>query len=165
MKRTKSFSLSLVLVLIFTATAFSQSKVNERDVVGSWELVVEDLERTKEKYREKEDREEHADMDAGDRFGHAIESAVNTFVSDLLGDAEIKFTFNKDHTGAVYVHIMGENESEDLTWYINDDGALVIKGEDKNDDDEAWYMKRGRLVKIDDDGDVSDDVYLRRVSR
>lgn len=164
----KQFAIVSMLLICFAATAFGQQKVKKKDVVGTWEMVITDLEKTKDDY--KDDSEDSKSDSASDRFGEAIESAVNAFVSDLLGDMKFEFTFEKDHSAKLKIHVMGETEIESMKWHINEDGALVIEDADDEDNDhievdDVWMLKDGHLVQVDADGKIDEEVYLKRVGK
>jgi len=147
-----------------TCPLIGQSSLNEKDVIGTWTLVIPDLDQTLEEFEQKSSDKDKAEMDADDRLGHAIEGAVNEFVDDLLGDMDIKFTFEKKHRAQLEVKIMGELEIEYLSWHINSDGNLVLEDDDDDDSPEVWMKKGDKLVKVNSGDKKNNDAYMIRVS-
>jgi hypothetical protein len=139
----------MTFFLFLGGAILAQQPVTEKDLLGTWQMVIEDLEHQKERFEDKDSRD-YDDRDATDRFGRAIESAVNAFVSDLIGDIDIQFTFMENHRARLTLDIMGEHETESLEWYINDDGYLVLIDDDRDDyDDDVWAFEDGKLVSYE----------------
>jgi len=94
----KSIVLSFAL-LSSIGIGCTQNKISERDLIGTWKMVITDLEDERNKWNEK-DRLEKGN-DATERFKNRIGLAVIPFVGELLDGIEIHFTFQKDHTVTV----------------------------------------------------------------
>ena len=157
--------LATFLFLFAGIALTAQSKVREKDLVGTWKMVIPDMENALDRHAKKV-RTKDAD-DAGERFEQAIENAVGEFVGSLLEDFEIEFTFLKDHRAKMDMDILGEHETEYLEWYITDDGGLVLIDENDNaDDDEKWMMEGNRLVQYEKKGnrwEKDDDSYMVKI--
>ena len=136
----------ICLSFLLAGSLFAQSKVTERKILGTWKMVIPDLEKTMDKHQAKKKRSETAD--AGERLGEAIQNAVGEFVVTLLDDFEIEFIFSKNHKATMYLNILGEREEEILAWYINDAGGLVLVDEDEADD-EVWMFEGNKLVQFE----------------
>ena len=80
----------------------------------------------------------------------------------MIGGVDIRFTFLENHKATMKMDIMGEHEVENLKWYINEEGGLVIDDDDPKDGDDAWFLDGDRLVQYDKRGKVEKDVYLVR---
>ena len=116
----------------------AQKKVTEKDLLRTWQMVIEDLENTKQEYTGKKNRTSE-DMDASGRLEPAIESAVAEFVNEMVGGIDIRFTFLAYKKVNMEIDIMGEYETENLKWHINENGGVVLEDKDRDTGDEAWF--------------------------
>ena len=146
--------LSLILLLGFSTQA---QKVKEKDILGTWKLVI-DVE------KELDDEADEAET----LLEEVIIKSVSGLVSGILENIDIYFEFQKDNELEITVKAYGEVERERGTWYINKRGYLVIEDIESDDDrfnisadDDEWKLVDGLLVSDDDDDDKN--VYMTRV--
>lgn len=146
--------LSLTLLLGFSTQA---QKVDEKDVLGTWKLVIE--------IEDKLDKE--AD-EADTILEEIIIKSVSGLVSGVLENIEIYFEFEKRGDLTVTVKAYDEVEEDQGTWYINKRGYLVIEDIDDDDDkfsisadDDEWKLIDGLLVSDEHEDDRN--VYMIRV--
>ncbi len=165
MKMMIRIIVTVALVGVLGWQLVGQSILNERRLLGTWELIIEDLDFEKIRKVRNKHRD---DLDVGDRLGSAIEQAALTFVSDLLVDFEIRFTFLKDHTAELNIFILGEHEKEYLEWKITNKRELILRDKDDNyfDMDDVWVLENGKLVSKEKHNTDSNegDVYLVKVN-
>ena len=143
--------LSLILLLGFSSQA---QKVKEKDILGTWKLVI-DVE---------EELEQDAD-EADTILEEIIINSISGVVSGILGNIDIYFEFKRDGQLFITAEAFGETEEEEGTWYINKRGYLVLEDiEDGDDfsissDGDEWRLVDGILVNDDED----ENVYMARV--
>jgi hypothetical protein len=142
----------ILLVLTFlalTATAaHAQSRVYEKDLAGTWKLVI--------------------DLDEKDA-GSSLERIAMKAVGGLLDEIDIRFVFMDDNRLKVVTRAFGrEEEDEDYSeWRVNDRGELILGDSDKVDfEDAVWLRKGDRLVPYEyEDGQrkKKEKIYLERI--
>ncbi|MDH3649637.1 MAG: hypothetical protein OEQ53_08130 [Saprospiraceae bacterium] len=141
----------LALAILFGIAAFyvqGQSKLSERSLLGTWELVIEDLDFTdKTKYAGKD----RARMSPGERLGAALETGIFSFLGDLLEDFEIHFTFLKEHQVEMEIEILGEREVKYLQWELTDHNQVIISEDDADEieDGDIWILEDGKLISTE----------------
>jgi hypothetical protein len=152
----KKIILLLVPVLL-TATGAIAQKLSDKDVIGTWKLVIDIEEEIKEKAEE-----------ADSELEEAITEAVSGIITSVAGNIQIEFDFKANRTAVVTVSAFGESETEQAKWWINSQGNLQIKelDDDDGDDinfstDDEWQLQGNRLINVSDEQDGS--VYLIRV--
>ena len=160
----KLLSLTIAFAMYMGAMV-GQSALKEKDVIGTWKLVIPELDETMNKYKQNSESEDKDEMGASERLEHAIEGAVGEFVGDLLGDMNIEFTFEKHNRAKLKVNVMGETEVENLNWHINSNGELVIDDNDHDGNPEVWMKKGKHLVPVKSRHEKNDDAYMIRVNR
>ncbi|MDA0196167.1 MAG: hypothetical protein O2887_07725 [Bacteroidetes bacterium] len=153
----------LILTIAVTITAYGQSKVMEKDVIGEWKLVI-DIDKDQIE-REIEDDEDDDDMGM---FGEFITKSVVGVVFDFIDELDIYFDFRNNGKVRIEVDIFGVEEVEYADWHINKHGELVIDDTDViNSDVDVWLLDDNRLVAQDrhSHGRKDDDheVFLRRI--
>jgi len=122
----KTAVLTFVLVCFVVPGVFAQSKIKQRDLRGTWKLVVD---------IDKEDGE------------NMIERAALGAVDGILSGMDISFTFEKNNELKVTVYIFGEEEIEYSNWELTDDGGVYIgDNEHFQIEDTIWYMEGDRLI-------------------
>ena len=145
----------LLAVLGIGLTSYAQ-KVKEKDVLGTWKLIInieEEMEREAE--------------EADTMLEEVIINAVSGFVDGILDDIDIYFDFRADNEVKITVYAYDEKETEYGKWYINKRGYLEIEDVDDNDhisfdnDDDEWKLIDGILVSDDHEDDRT--VYMTRV--
>lgn len=144
-----------VFLLSYTTQA---QKVKERDIIGTWKLVIN---------IEKEMEEEAEDADT--MLEEVFIKAISGFVDGIMDDIEIFFEFQADNDLKITVNAYDETETERGSWYINDRGYLIIEDfEDDDDDfnitsdDDEWKLIDGILVSDEHEKDRT--VYMTRVN-
>jgi len=128
-----------LLLLIFLVPALTaahaQSRVYEKDLSGTWKLVV-DLD------------EREADS--------ALERVALKAVGGLLDEIDIRFVFMDDHRLVVVTRAFDDDEDDvDYSeWRVNDRGELMLGASDKADfEDTVWLREGDRLIPFEyDDG-------------
>ncbi|MEO9485565.1 MAG: hypothetical protein ABJG47_19045 [Ekhidna sp.] len=153
MKRT---IVLFVAVLCLSVVAQAQ-KVKEKDIIGTWKLVI-DIE---------EEMEEEAE-DADTMLEEVFIKAISGFVGGIMEDIEIYFEFKPDNDLKITVNAYDEVETETGSWYINKRGYLVIEDiDDDNDDfsistdDDEWKLIDGLLIS--DEHEEDRNVYMTKV--
>lgn len=153
MKRTISL-FATALCLTFATQA---QKVNEKDIIGTWKLVI-DIE---------EEMEEEAE-EADTMLEEVFIKAISGFVGGIMEDIEIYFEFQRDNDVRITVNAYDETEMEKGTWYINKRGYLVIEDIESDDgdfnisaDDDEWKLIDGILVS--DEHEKNRNVYMTKV--
>ena len=153
MKRT----ITLFVFAFCVAFVSDAQKVKERDIIGTWKLVI-DIE---------EEMEEEAE-DADTMLEEVFIKAISGFVGGIMEDIEIYFEFQADNDLKITVNAYDETETERGSWYINKRGYLVIDDiEDDDDDfhissdDDEWKLIDGILVSNEHEDDRT--VYMTKV--
>ncbi|MGB0837544.1 MAG: hypothetical protein ACPGRE_05540 [Flavobacteriaceae bacterium] len=145
----------LAAFLILGQTAVqAQSKVHEHKLKGTWVLHI-DIEKELEKEKE--------DMNLMEQM---IVGAVEGVVKEALESFEIQFEFKKHGVYEVIVFADDKEEREQGEYTINKNGQLVlepIKNDNVSiDNDGVWMFSKGRLVAINDDGELEENVWMER---
>ncbi len=137
---------------------FTQAqKVKEKDVIGTWKLII-DVE------QEMEEEAEEAD----NMLEEIFIKAVSGFVDGILDGIDIYFDFREDNEVKITVHAYNEKETEYGRWFINKRGYLEIEDIDDGDnitidaDDDEWKLIDGILVSDEHEDDRN--VYMTRVN-
>lgn len=144
---------------VFSIGYFSNGqKIKEKDVIGTWKLVI-DIEK---------EMEEEAD-EADTMLEEVFIKAISGFVDGILDDIEIYFDFREDNELKITVNAYDETETEYGRWFINRRGFLEIEDIDDDDDrfsidadDEEWKLIDGLLVS--DEHEDNRNVYMTRVN-
>jgi len=155
MKRTIGL---LTLILGFCIASDAQ-RVKEKDIIGTWKLVI-DVE---------EEMDEEAE-EADTMLEEIFIKAISGFVGGILDDIDIYFEFEADNDVQITVNAYGESETERGTWFINKRGYLEIEGLDDEDgdsihisaDDDEWKLVDGLLVN--DEYERDRNVYMTKVN-
>lgn len=155
--KSSTFKIFLFSLLV-TSITFSQSKVKEKDIIGKWKFHL-----TLEKEIEKETKD-------SDGFEKIFVTGILKTIDKLVEKVDIKFHFKKDHTLRVtQKSLTGESTEtiEDYEWKINEDGKLItnnIKNESlKFNDSNGWMLRKGKLVSVDDNNKVEENVWMEKV--
>lgn len=147
--------LSLILLLGFSTQA---QKVEERDVLGTWKLVI-DIE---------DEMDEEAE-EAETLLEEVIIKSVSGIVAGVMDNIDIYFEFQKRNNLLITVRAYGEVEEEEGNWYINRRGYLVIEDIDDDEDeyfnisagDDEWKLIDGLLISDEHEDDRN--VYMTKV--
>ncbi len=149
--------LTLLSLVLFLGTSAQAQKVTEKDILGTWKLVI----------NVDDELDEEAD-DADTILEEIIIKSVSGLVSGVLDNIDIYFDFQRRGKLYITVKAFGEVEEETGEWYINRRGYLVIEDIDDDDDfhisshDDEWRMVDGLLVNEDHENDGN--VFLTRVN-
>lgn len=151
--------ITLLFVATFCLGFITQAqKVKEKDIIGTWKLVI----------NIEEEMEEEAE-DADTMLEEVFIKAISGFVDGIMDDIEIYFEFQADNDLKITVNAFDETETERGSWYINERGYLVIEDiEDDDDDfsitsdDDEWKLIDGILVS--DEHEDNRTVYMTRVN-
>ena len=152
MKKTFLF----LTILFGSCFVVDAQKVKEKDILGTWKLVI-DIE------EEMEDEAEDADT----MLEEVFIKAISGFVGGILEDIEIYFEFQPDNDLKITVNAYDETETEYGKWFINRRGYLELEdiGDDDNfnihTDDDEWRLIDGILVNEDYEEDRN--VYMAKV--
>ncbi|RED97951.1 hypothetical protein [Marinoscillum furvescens] len=144
--------LLIILVASLATTTQAQHKVKEKEVIGTWKLIIDVEDALK-------DAEEEASEES--LLGKVILSSVSGLVSGILEEIEIYMDFRPDGELKIAVEAFGEREIEYSEWSIKN-GRLYIKDTDHfdMDVDDYWLMDDGMLVAYEDDGEPNANVYM-----
>lgn len=155
----KNISLKLFLVaFLISSSLFAQSKVKERQVLGKWKLHLNLKEKVKEETKD----------ESG--FGKLLARGIVSAVDDLIQEADITFNFKRNNVLEVTqkdIMDKSEEKTETYKWKIDKKGRLVTT-QSKNkrlkfNDNSGWMIKKGKLVPVDDDKKIEDNVWLQKV--
>lgn len=146
------------IMLFVLAASFAQSRVKERDVLGTWALKVDIQQAIKE---------ESKDMSL---FEGMMARAFSGMAERVMEDIDITFEFQKNNVAYLTVHTdldEDETETEKLYWEINERGQLIIDDIDNDnvqiDNDGYWMRSKDRLVAVDEDGSKECLAWMERV--
>ena len=154
----------LACLLIIPIISYGQKKVKEKDIIGTWQLII-----PLNEMDDDDEDEDYENREVDESFlGHVISSGVKALVANILDEIEIEFEVRKD--GTIEITAMGErDDDDDNVWLINSEGELVIKerGERISDNDDVWLLKDGKLQAYEKRGSrlKEKDVYLKRVDK
>lgn len=147
----------ILLGALFAGFMSQAQKVNEKDIIGTWKLII-DIE---------QEMEEEAE-DADNMLEEIFIKAISGFVGGIMEDIEIYFEFRKGNELKITVNAYDETETEYGRWFINKRGYLEIEDiDDDNDnininaDDDEWMLIDGILVSDEHEDDQS--VYMAKV--
>lgn len=153
----KSKVLTLFAFLWATTFTLSAQDIKEKDVLGTWKLVIDVQEEIDEEAEE-----------ADTILEEIILKSVSGVVSGVLNNIDIYFEFQKRNDLLITVEAFGEVEEEEARWYINRRGNLVIEDYDDDEDDnfhidadDEWKLIDGLLVSDDHEDDRN--VFMTRV--
>ena len=147
MTRTLS---ALTLLLALATGANAQSRVHEKDLTGTWKLVV-DL------------RGEAQNAD------NALARIALKAANGLMDEIDVRFEFQSEHRLQVTTKAFDEDADVEITeWTVNDRGQLTF-GETKNvqTENSVWMFVDGHLVPFEmkDGRLVRDDNNNVRIER
>jgi len=146
----------LLIVAFGIGLSTYAQKVKEKDIIGTWKLII----------NIEEEMEKEAD-EADTILEEVIINAVSGFVDGILDDIDIYFDFREDNKVKITVHAYNEKETEYGRWYINKRGYLEMEDIDDADninfdtDDDEWKLIDGILVSDEHEDDRT--VYMTRV--
>ena len=141
--------ITTLLMIGISLGAYAQSKVQEKDILGEWKLVIDVRDEIEDDIREE-------DNWLAERFA----KAVANFALDIIDELDIRMDFREDGEVKIYVDVFGVHETEYASWKINKDGALEIEDDwrgrerrsrkfDISSDHDVWMMDGKKLVAYD----------------
>ncbi|MBC6400204.1 MAG: hypothetical protein GDA51_10085 [Ekhidna sp.] len=143
-----------ILILTILCFGFSSQaqKVKEKDILGTWKLILNIEEAIKEE----------AD-DADTMLEEVFINVISGFISGIIDDIDIYFEFKENNKLKITLNTDEESETEYGKWFINKRGYLQIEDVDDNDivNDDEWKLIDGILVT--DDYEDDKDVYMAKV--
>ncbi len=149
----------LTAFLVMNSNLFAQERVKEKELLGTWKMVIDIEEEMEEAEREIEEEESF--------LGEIVFDAVSGVVEGVLKRLDIYMTFRENGSVKITVNAFDEKETEYSDWEIDSKGRLYISDNEHfdSDDDDYWLMEDGILILFDedDDGEVSDNVYMVKI--
>ncbi|MEY3051498.1 MAG: hypothetical protein RLY31_1283 [Bacteroidota bacterium] len=141
--------------LLSSWTAAAQDRVSAKEVLGTWQLQFD----LKSEIRESTESE--------DTFSRLVAAGVSGLVQAVFEELDIRFTFHPGGKASLTVNPPGEDATvEDITWHVNGKGQLVIADVDREDvrisNDAVWMLQDGKLVAVEPDGRVNDNLTMVR---
>ena len=151
-----NFFLTVLILLGVISTIHAQQKVTEKDLIGTWKMVIDIDEEMEEAKREA--------AEENNIFGQMVLSSVSGLVEGILENIDINFDFRRNGVLEIFVDAIGEEESDIIRWEINANGELIIIGDSEkiqldSDGDSYWLLKGNRLL-LYEDGELEENVYL-----
>lgn len=146
----------MLMVMGIGSFTYAQ-KVKEKDIIGTWKLIID----------VKEELDQEAE-EADTMLEEVFVKAISGFVGGILEDIDIYLDFKKDNTVYITVKAYDEEDTGSGNWFINDKGYLEIESiESDNGDididaeDDEWMLVDGLLISDDDDD--TKNVYMTKV--
>jgi len=158
----KYITLLIALILTCSFSAQAQSKVKERQLKGTWKMVID---------IDEEEIEEEIDDDDIPFFGRVFAKGITSMVFGIIDEIDVEMHFKDNNRLKLVIEVFGEREVEYGRWYIDSKGALRlddfdnISVGDDDDDNDIWLMSGDRLVAYEQHGERLDrkPVYLKRM--
>ena len=133
---------------VITALAFSQGKLTERDLIGTWKMTI-NSESVMEEVKKEADEEDNL-------FAKVILNSVGGMVDGIIRNLDIYINFQRDGQAKILINAFeNASEEEESEWYIKG-GRLYIRDSKKGDNidwdsNDYWIMKDGNLYLESDD--------------
>jgi hypothetical protein len=151
------------MIIIFTLIAFTlvevqaQNKLTEKDVTGSWRLVIDVSEEMDELRDEMDDTES--------LFGQVIKKSVSGFVEGLLNNIEIYMDFLPNGEVEVTSIAFDKEDRDFSTWKIVGNKLYISDSDNfQVENDSYWIMEHNSiLISVSEDGNNNKNVYLRKI--
>ena len=156
-KTMKKYTLLFTLLIFVSLTSQSQDKMTEKDVLGSWKMVIE-MEEVMEELDEEADETESM-------LAKILIESVSGIVEGVMDNIEIRIDFERGGDAQVMVDAFDESaEDEETEWYIKSN-RLYIDETDRfqSDSDGYWVLRDDVLFFENYDGDDDVAVYMVRV--
>jgi hypothetical protein len=153
MKKLITLALTGALTL---SMAFGQSKLTEKDLLGTWKMVIELDEVMAELDKEAKESE--------NLFAEVLLKSVAGVVEGAMERVNIYMEFEHGGRATVMVDAFDEKDNDDeAEWYIKNN-RLYIEGTDnfKSDREGSWELRDGVLFLEDNDNEKA-KVYMVRV--
>uniref|UniRef100_UPI004049F305 hypothetical protein n=1 Tax=Fulvivirga sp. TaxID=1931237 RepID=UPI004049F305 len=155
----KKLFIAIALIAVFSNVSNAQTKLNEKTLMGVWQL----------KFDVTEDDIKDAAEDEDNLLAKALIKGVASFVGGILEEIDIKFEFQPKNRVLVIVNAFDESSDDEYTtWEITKEGHLII-GDTKNfqtNNDNTWELKDGILVNIEVDksNNEKQNVYMVKIN-
>ena len=127
----------IITMLCFGLSANAQ-KVKEKDILGTWKLVL----------NVEEAIEEEAD-EADTMLEEIFINAISSFVGGIIDDIDIYFEFKENNKLEITVNAYDESEAGYGRWFINKNGYLEIEDIENDDDKVNIGVDEGEWKLID----------------
>lgn len=152
----KTRLLLLASALLLISTFSIAQKLSDKDVIGTWKLVIgidEAMDEAKQELRE----------EGGSAFEKLVLSSITGLVTNIVEEIDLQIQFRKDREAVVYVTAFEEEETEYTTWKIVDN-RLYIEDTDsfKSDTQDYWILRNGVLISVNEEEGPNDHVYMVR---
>ena len=156
----KKINLILMIAALFIySSTEAQDKVREKDLKGTWKLII-DIEEEMDEAKE--------EMDEEDSFlGKMILNSVSGLVTGIMEEIDIYMEFRSDGEVKIIVEAFDEREIEYSEWYIDSKGRLFIEDTDRfsSDDGDYWLIDDDVLISFEDKYDRNENVYMVRIDK
>ena len=153
----KKYTLLFAMLFFVSVASYSQDRMTENDVMGSWKMVIEIDEVMAE-------LEEEAD-ESESMLAKVLMQSVSGIVEGVMDNIEIYIDFDRDGDASVLVEAFDEaTEDEDTEWYIKNNRLYIDETDSFNTDSEGYWVMRDDVLFFEDyDGDNEVTVYMVRV--
>lgn len=148
----------IILAAAFIATSFiaQAQKLNEKELMGSWHMVIDIDAAIKESQK---------DLNL---FEKMIVGSVSGFVDQVLEMVDITIVFMPKGKAVLTVDgpEVQEKETTQLTWQHDPSGGIIIDDYESDqaqvDFDSIWRLEGDRLQSYEPDGTLEKHVYMIR---
>ena len=148
----------IILAAAFIAISFSAhaQKLNEKELMGSWHMVIDIDAAIKESQK---------DLNL---FEKMIVGSVSGFVDQVLEMVDITIVFMPKGKAVLTVDgpEVQEKETTQLTWQHDPSGGIIIDDYESDqaqvDFDSIWRLEGDRLQSYEPDGTLEKHVYMIR---
>lgn len=148
----------IILAAAFIAISFSAQaqKLNEKELMGSWHMVIDIDAAIKESQK---------DLNL---FEKMIVGSVSGFVDQVLEMVDITIVFMPKGKAVLTVDgpEVQEKETTQLTWQHDPSGGIIIDDYESDqaqvDFDNIWRLEGDRLQSYETDGTLEKHVYMIR---
>lgn len=153
----KKYTLLFALLVFVSATSQGQDRMTEKDIYGSWKMVIE-LDEVMEELEEEADESESM-------LAKILIKSVSGIVEGVMDNIEIYIDFERDGDARVLVEAFDEaSEDEDTGWYIKNNRLYIEETNSFNTDNDGYWVLRDDVLFFEDyDGDDDVTVYMVRV--
>jgi len=153
MKKLTTLALMSALTL---SVAFGQSKLTEKDLLGTWKVVVELDEVVAELDKEAKNSD--------NLLAEVILKSVSGVIEGVMDRINIYMEFERAGKAKVMVNAFDEKEDDEITTWTIKDNKLVIDGTDnfKSSRKGSWVYRDGVLFLEDNDSEKA-KVYMVRM--
>lgn len=151
--------LAIILLLSLSLSTQGQSRIYEKDLLGTWKLVM-DIEGIMKEAKE--------EVDGEGILTQLFVGSVTGFVSNLAKNVGIYLDFQKNGIAKITINALGEVDTKEAPYVIDSKGRLIIEDAENFTTDRKgyWLMKDDKLLNYDstDDG-MEEHLYMIRVQQ